>query len=268
MNRGVVMSLNRVWIGSPNYSGRGGANVRLVVLHTAQGALTYQALGSYFANPSSGVSSHVGIDDTPNTVGEYVHPNYKAWTQANANPVALAAELCAFAEWTTAQWHLHPNMLENAALWVRETCLTYGIPIVRLSPSQAQGNGVGVCHHVDLGSWGGSHWDCGPNFPMDEVIQLAKGSPSPSPHPSKGGNMIASTSTGEGYWTVTTDGAIGAFGDAQFKGGANGPPSVIAPGQQIVGIAGKGTDGYWLKSSDGSVYAYGSAPYKGRPDRG
>ena len=42
------MSLKRVWMASPNYSGRGGAAVRLIVLHTSEGAQTYQSLGSYF----------------------------------------------------------------------------------------------------------------------------------------------------------------------------------------------------------------------------
>ena len=89
-----------------------------MVIHTAQGAETYQSLGSFFADPSSGVSSHVGIDDTPGTVGEYVRPDYKAWTAANANPVAIQAELCAWAEWTPEEWarwpELHMRLAVNA----------------------------------------------------------------------------------------------------------------------------------------------------------
>ena len=44
------MSLRRVWMPSPNYSSRGGARVRLIVVHTAEGALTIEALGSFFAS--------------------------------------------------------------------------------------------------------------------------------------------------------------------------------------------------------------------------
>ena len=177
------MTLNRVPIPSPNYSERGAA-VRLVVLHTAEGALTYQSLGAFFQNPASQVSSHVGIDDTPNTVGEYVRPNYKAWTQANANPVAIAAEMCAFAAWSTDEWMTHPEMLKNCANWIAEECNRFNIPIVRLTPAQAQGGGEGICGHVDLGAWGGNHWDPGLGFPMDYVIQMAKsGTPTPKPPP-------------------------------------------------------------------------------------
>src|SRR5215831_11859314 len=111
------MALTRISIPSPNYSSRGGNKVRLIVLHTSEGAQTYQSLGSFFANPSSQVSSHVGIDDTPNTVGEYVTRGNKAWTSCNANGNAVQAELCtpsgAAAGWTYTTWHQHENMLAN-----------------------------------------------------------------------------------------------------------------------------------------------------------
>ena len=179
------MALNRVWIPSPNYSSRN-ATVRLIVIHSSEGAQSYQSLGNFFANPSSQVSSHVGIDNTPNVVGEYVKRSNKAWTAGNANPVAVQAELCtpsgASANWSTAVWYSNPTMLANLAKWIREEAAAYNIPIVRLTPQQAQGNGRGVCQHLDLGSWGGGHVDCGPAFPIDSVIAAASGS-SPTPTP-------------------------------------------------------------------------------------
>ena len=168
------MALKRIYYPSPNYSSRGGTAVRLAVCHTAEGARTYQDLGAFFANPASGVSSQVGIDDTPNTVGEYVHRDKKAWTQGAANPYSVSAELCAFAAWTTNDWMAHPIMLSNTALWLAEEAQAFGIPLVRLTAAQAQdGRSKGVCQHVDLGSAGGGHWDCGPAFPMDDVIAMA-----------------------------------------------------------------------------------------------
>jgi hypothetical protein len=259
------MALKRVSIPSPNYSSRGGTAVRLIVLHTAEGATSYQSLGSYFQNASVQASSHVGIDDTPGTVGEYVPRSGKAWTQANANPYSVAAELCAFAKWTAAEWNAHPQMLANAGQWVAEEAAALGIPLVKLSAAQAQdGVSKGVCQHADLGSAGGGHWDCGSAFPLDQVIAMAKGGSGPLPGPSQNqeGNMIASTSTGKGYWTATHDGAVYAFGDAKYVGNVYGKVT-----GQIVGIAGKGNDGYWLLASDGGVFAFGSAPYDGRPDR-
>lgn len=170
-----MSQLRRVWIPSPNYSSRGGSGVRLVCVHTAEGARTYQELGNFFASSSSGVSSHVGIDDTPGVIGEYVRRPDKAWTQGNANPYTVSVELCGFASWLPATWDKHPAMLENVAAWIAEECAHYGIPITKLSSSQAQSGGRGVCGHVDLGAAGGGHWDPGPSFPWSRVIDMAKG---------------------------------------------------------------------------------------------
>jgi hypothetical protein len=170
----VTAPLTRKWIASPNYSSRGGASVRLIVIHTAEGALTIEDLGSFFARSSSGVSSHTGIDDKAGTVGEYVKRGNKAWTAASANPVAVQTELCAFAKWTASDWQKHPTMLDNCARWIAEEAAAFDLPITKLSPSQAQGSGRGVCQHSDLGSWGGGHWDCGSSFPMDSVLSKAK----------------------------------------------------------------------------------------------
>jgi len=177
------MSLKRVWMPSPNYS-QGYHSRRLVVLHTSEGAQTYQSLGNFFANPSSQVSSHVGIDDTRGTIGEYVRNGNSAWTAGNANMQAVQAELCtpsgAAANWTESIWkNQHANMLANTAEWVREECTVWGIPITGLTPGQAQGTGRGVCQHSDLGAWGGGHYDCGDGFPMDYVLSMARGESPP-----------------------------------------------------------------------------------------
>jgi hypothetical protein len=177
------MSLDRIPLPSPNYSSRGGSGVRLIVLHTAEGATTIESLGNFFANPASQVSSHAGADDKPNTVGIYVKRGDKAWTSANANPVAVQIELCAFAEWSSADWNQHPTMLANCAAWIAEEAAAFGIPIRGLSDGEAQGGAAGVCQHVNLGSWGGGHWDCGGPFPFSYVLEMA-GASTPVPGPS------------------------------------------------------------------------------------
>ena len=168
------MTLTRKWIASPNYSSRGGSKVRLIVLHTAEGARTIEELGNFFAKSSSQVSSHAGADDKNNIIGEYVKRGNKAWTQNNANPVSVSIEMCAFAKWSTSEWNKHPNMLENCAKWIKEEAAYFGIPIVRLKPSQVQSS-KGICDHDDLGDWGGTHWDVGDGFPWDKVLNMAKG---------------------------------------------------------------------------------------------
>lgn len=168
------MPLTRKFIPSPNYSSRGTDDVRLIVLHTAEGSRTIESLGDYFAKPGIEVSSHAGADDKAEVIGEYVKPEHKAWTQANANPIAVSLELCGFAAWPESEWLKHPRMLENCAKWIAEEAERFSIPVVRLSPAGAKGSGRGICQHVDLGGWGGGHHDCGAGFPMAQVIEMAQ----------------------------------------------------------------------------------------------
>lgn len=170
---GVVSRSDWPSIPSPNYSSRRGAKPRLIIFHSAEGALTRSALGSFFARTATAASSHVGIDDTGIT--RYVPDAYSAWTARNANPVSVQAELCAFAAWTRAQWLSHPGMLENAAQWAAKMSVDHGIPLVRVQNAQTV-KGTGVCCHIDITrGWGvGSHVDCGTQFPVDAVIERAR----------------------------------------------------------------------------------------------
>lgn len=217
------------------------------------------------ANGSNEVSSQVGIDNKPGVIGEYVHPNNGSWAAAEFNMAGAQAELCAFAEWSSGEWADHGAMLHNLARWLAEESARYGIPLVKLDAGAAQGSGRGVAGHVDLGARGSNHWDPGPGFPWGDVIALANeyAGGAPAPTKRKGRNMIASTSTGEGYWTTTSDGALYAYGDAEGLGGIY-PKEING---EIVGIAGCGTDGVWLLASDGGIFALGSAEFMGRPDR-
>lgn len=176
------MSLTRVWIPSPNYSSRGGTSVRLIVVHTTEGAMDYDSLGNYFKG-DVGASSHVGIDNrVRGKIGEYVSRSNKAWTQCNCNPYAIAAEQCGYASWSRDKWlNTQNTLLRNTADWIAEEAKKYGIPIKALTASQAQGGAAGVCQHRDLGSYGCGHSDCGSGYPMDKVIEWAGGSASTTP---------------------------------------------------------------------------------------
>ena len=76
---------------------------------------------------------------------------------------------------------------------------------------------------------------------------------------------IVATPSGKGYYIVTSDGAVFAFGDAVFHGSTGGNPPA---GREITGMAlSIGTDGqvngYWLVGKDGGVHTFGSAPFWG-----
>lgn len=253
------MALKRVWIPSPNYSSRGGASVRLIVLHTAEGARTIESLGSFFQG-DVGASSQVGTDNKPNTVGEYVSRSNKSWTQSEFNPVATSNELCGFASWSESEWRNNNHeMLVNCAKWIAEEAAHFGIPITRLNASQAQGSGRGVCQHVDLGSRGGGHHDCGSGFPMEYVLDMARGEGGGggSTEQEDEFDMIASALAADGtlhvwnvgpqresvYLTFQKKGSTGWHGGEPGKAIANSFKFCDAPkGKKIRGISASMSD--------------------------
>jgi hypothetical protein len=120
----------------------------------------------------------------------------------------------------------HPEMLKNAAQWLREEAGIYGIPLVNLTPSQAQGTGKGVCQHADLGAWGGGHVDCGKGFPIDYVLQLASsGNPPVESTEGVERNMVITDPNTGGQWICDPaskpPGAVFTLNGAKYCGGTN-----------------------------------------------
>jgi type VII secretion-associated serine protease mycosin len=65
---------------------------------------------------------------------------------------------------------------------------------------------------------------------------------------------------GHGYWVVSANGSVRAFGRARFAGDLRGrrlPAPIVASAATRTGR------GYWLAGADGSVYAFGDAKYYG-----
>jgi hypothetical protein len=170
------MSLGRVWIPSPNYSG--GGSKRLLVIHTMEGFTGPNGAldcARYFQG-NVGASSQVCIDNNRGKIWECVKPANGSWTQCNFNSVSVSAEQSGFASWSRDYWLANrENELRNTADWLAEESLRYGIPLRILTPSEAQGGGKGICQHMNLGSSGCAHSDCGPNYPIDKVVEWAKG---------------------------------------------------------------------------------------------
>jgi N-acetylmuramoyl-L-alanine amidase len=150
-----------------NRSSRNGVKPRLLVLHTTEshnrpGVADLDNLAGWFDNPASQCSSHIGNDAEGNDI-RMVPDEAKAWTQARFNSVSLSIEQIGHASqtrWPDAQ-------LRNTARWLAFWSRKYGIPLVRSTER-------GVCQHRDLGPGGGGHHDCGPGYPFDRVLAMAR----------------------------------------------------------------------------------------------
>jgi hypothetical protein len=185
----VTLTLEEVWIPTSNYSYRDPGAVTHLVLHTTEGTQRIRDLGYFFQGPVD-ASSHSGSDNYEQFVyGAYVDENDSAWTQANANPWCISLEQCtpegAAYTWSRDYWlGSYERLLRNGAYWLACMGTKWDIPLTELSPSQAQNPGVrGVCQHIDLGSMGGGHGNCGPGYPMDVVLGWARDYQAEQPPP-------------------------------------------------------------------------------------
>jgi hypothetical protein len=120
----------------------------------------------------------------------------------------VSAEQCGYASWSRSYWlNEKENLLRNTADWIAEEAKKFGIPIVKLSASQAQSGGRGICYHSELGSAGCGHSDPGSNYPIDQVIAWAKGEEEESTEMSVG---VASDPEGNLHYATirASDGAL------------------------------------------------------------
>jgi hypothetical protein len=75
-----------------------------------------------------------------------------------------------------------------------------------------------------------------------------------------GGDRLAATPDGKGYWLVGSDGGVFSYGNAQFYGSMG----ATHLNQPVVGIASTlSGKGYWLVASDGGVFSFGDAKFYG-----
>lgn len=151
-----------------NQSSRNGVKPSLIVLHDTEGANIpnsindLKGLAGWFDNPAAEASSHVGVDSDGYSA-QFVPDANKAWAQMAYNSVGLSIEQIGFATqktWPEAQ-------LDKVAQYVAYWANKYDIPLTHSTSH-------GVCQHSDLGAAGGSHHDCGPDYPIAKVIAKAK----------------------------------------------------------------------------------------------
>ena len=125
------------WNPSPHYFGRYGYRPEAIVIHIAQGS--FEAIGSWFKNPVSRVSSHYGIG-RDGRIDQYVDETHAAWhagridrpswslLKANVNPnlytIGIEHEGYAHEPWTDV-------MYQTSAQLVKEIATRYGIPLDR-----------------------------------------------------------------------------------------------------------------------------------------
>lgn len=216
------MALKRVW--TPTGSCSGGGTKDLIVIHTMEGFTGPNGAldcAKYFQG-DVGASSQVCIDNNRGTIWECVSRYDGAWTQCNYNSRSVSAEQSGYASWSRDYWlNNRGNQLHNMADWIAEESKKLGIPITNIG----SGGSNGVIYHSELGSSGCGHSDPGGGFPLDKVLEWAKG----------GGGSAPETTGG-----IDVSGAVydGNGGKHLVGVGTNGVISYRPPDRGWVNIAG------------------------------
>jgi hypothetical protein len=132
---------------SPSHSGRSGAPVIWLAIHTAEGTTTAESLANYLANPNSKVSYHDVCDDS--TTIQCVDYDEGAWVMLGGN--SRSDQICCtgFAAWSRDTWLSHEGMLDRIARWLAERARLRGIPLEHIGPAGVAKCAPGVIGHGD-----------------------------------------------------------------------------------------------------------------------
>jgi hypothetical protein len=150
---------------SPNQSSRHGTKIDLLVWHESAGSYrggvnwlctptVYDFKGDVISGPDA--SCHLFVREDGLEATQLVHLHEKAWHASAYNPRAIGVEHAN----VTAKGYATDHQLRVSARIFGWLCLQYGVP-----PRWVRGGiGTGVCRHMDLGSAGGGHTQCGPDL--------------------------------------------------------------------------------------------------------
>lgn len=146
--------------------------IRLLVVHCTQGS-TARGAAAWFANPRSRGSAHLCVDGVE--CYRTLSPSWICWGAPGVNGSGWHMELAGFAEWSRAEWLRHRGTLDRGAFKLAWHADAFGLPLRLLTPAAAKGGAKGVItHKIASAAYGGSHWDPGPNFPMDVFLKSAR----------------------------------------------------------------------------------------------
>jgi N-acetyl-anhydromuramyl-L-alanine amidase AmpD len=155
------------------FSEGGNLSVRRIVLHTTEGgnALT---VAKMFAAGVRLASAHYVLDAT--NVIQCVHERDVAY-HAPPNARTIGVEICGWASWTPTEWAEHEQEVSLAARLTEDIAYRCAVPLTWLEAGDLKANRLdGVSTHAATSEAFGlsSHWDPGPNFPVEHFMDLVR----------------------------------------------------------------------------------------------
>jgi hypothetical protein len=143
-----------------------------IVLHSTEGD-TAAGAASWFANPASGGSAQLVVDDREcyRTLDDTRIP----WGAPGANKDGFHIEHAGHASWSRQKWMSHEQTLRRGAFKAAFHAVKFGIPLRLLSASDLSHGRSGLVTHATVSQvFHGDHTDPGGGFPLDHYMQLVK----------------------------------------------------------------------------------------------
>lgn len=165
-----------------NDSGPRPANVPLFVVHTFEGNPNISAddMARYQLSPAAG-GSYTGVIDRRGRTARENDDNYIPWSaMPTGNRLGRHWSLAGRAAQSRAEWLEQLPQLTALARVIAHDAAEYGTKLKKLTTGEVfrarnDWSIRGVCGHADISKAFGEsdHWDPGPNFPYDVVLDLA-----------------------------------------------------------------------------------------------
>jgi hypothetical protein len=222
-----------VWRPSPNYNSRGGASVRMVVIHTCEGV--YSGCASWLRNRAASASAHYVVKEDGREVSQLVDERNRAWhvaasyrswlnggvmsslNGASVNTYSIGIEHGGFAR--QSRWP--QSQIDRSVRLVRDITGRHNIPRDRYH----------VVAHGRLQPE--TRTDPGPNWPWTSYIAAIRGSTSggssggssggttqnpPAPAPAPSGSAITVDNTTSGRFRASANWAASTWASGKVGG--------------------------------------------------
>jgi len=151
-----------------------------IVLHSAEvweKSSSAEAVAAYFLNPKPDASAHYVADC--DSIVQCVKTEHQAAHCGPGNSRSIGIEQAGYAKQTREEWldAYGQQMLGLVSKLVAREAKQWNIPLVKLSSVDIKAGARGICGHVDINQAfpnNTGHWDPGPHYPWDVLIEMAK----------------------------------------------------------------------------------------------
>jgi len=158
-----------------------GRRIRLLVLHTMEVAEmrdTAERVARYFQTMSDGrrASAHYCVDS--DSIIQCVQDKDVAWHAPGANNDGIGIEHAGYASQSEDDWldDYSQTMLRRSAQLAAQLCKRHGLPIASVGVVGLKAGTAGITTHAAVSEAfkKSTHYDPGPNFPMDLYLEMVR----------------------------------------------------------------------------------------------